>query len=397
MVMSHFVHDPSTPELSRARRHMGRRRGKRAVLLAALALVCVACADESPFASTVPADLRPTLESFRQNALALTARDSAGGVTVAVIDGDKVIWAEGFGWADRAKRVRAGTETIYRIGSLSKTFTAVVLMQLLDRGVIKLDEPVEGYLAEIKDLANPPPGHQPITFRMLASHTAGLIREPGLADAAAGSIAEWESKVIAAIPTVSFDSEPGTKYLYSNIGYGILGLALSRAAHTPFMQLVEEGVFAPLGMTSSTFIIDDRLRPRLSAGYQHMPDGSVDTTTPALEHAGRGYKVPNGGVYSTVGDLARFMAALSGAATPVTSDSLRVMMESPQTPGMGEYGFGIQIKPTGFLGHGGGVSGYTAAFDFDPKTRLGVIVLSNGLAVLGSPLLQQIVQLRAGN
>lgn len=320
-----------------SRRNVRLPRRKRAVLLAALSLVCVACLEEDPIAAT-PADLRPT-------------------------------------------------------------FTAIVLMQLVDKGVVKLDDPVEKYLPEIKGLRDPPAGAKPITLGMLASHTGGLIRAPALPDAMVGPIAEWEAKVIASIPTVSFDSEPGTKYLYSNIGFGILGLAISRAAHSPFMQLVEEGSFEPLGMTSSTFVIDDRLRPRLSTGYQHWPDGSVDTATPALQHTSFGYQVPSGGIYSTVGDLARFMAALSGAAKPLTSDSLRVMMQTSQTERSAteSYGFGMILKANGVVGHSGGVPGYTAFFDFDPRTRLGVIVLSNGLGAQANSTLQEIVRVRTGN
>ena len=180
-----------------------------------------------------------------------------------------------------------------------------------------------------------------------------------------------------------FDALPGQRFSYSNIGYGMLGLALSRAAHVPFMKLVEDGIFTPLGMTSSTFIITDQLRPALSVGYSNSPDGDIDVSTPAAEHAGRGYKVPNGGVYSTVTDMARYLGALTGAKRPVTSDSMRLAMMTKQTPEAGPdgYGFGLMISaPAGGLrtvGHGGGVAGYTCAIAFDPESKVGVILLRN--------------------
>jgi CubicO group peptidase (beta-lactamase class C family) len=366
---------------------------RRALPLAALALVFCACAIDDATATTSPRSA--AIEDYRQRMRANPAADTVGGATVAVIVGDRVVWAEGFGWADREKRIPASVETIYRIGSLTKTFTAVVLMQLVERGIVQLDDPVEKYLPEIRGLASPRPGAKPVTLRMLASHTAGIVREPQLPGAAAGPIAEWENKVLASIPTTAFDADPGARYQYSNIGYGILGLTLSRAAKKPFMQTVEEGVFEPLEMHSSTFIIDERLQRWLSVGYERGANG-IDTATPALEHAGRGYKVPNGGIYSTVVDLARFMGALSGATKGVTTEPLRVMMETRQTPepGAAGYGFGVQISQEGFLGHGGSVAGYTAQFDFDPATKLGVIVLSNGRAGngSGSQLLQALVQ-----
>lgn len=366
---------------------------RRAPSLASLALVCCACAIDEATATTSPRSA--AIEAYRQRMRANPAADTVGGATVAVIVGDRVVWAEGFGWADRQTRIPASVETIYRIGSLSKTFTAVVLMQLVERGVVQLDDPVEKYLPEIRGLASPRPGAKPVTLRMLASHTAGIVREPELQGAAAGPIAEWENKVLASIPTTAFDADPGARYQYSNIGYGILGLTLSRAAKKPFMQMVEEGVFEPLEMHSSTFIIDERLQRWLSVGYQRGANG-IDAATPALEHAGRGYKVPNGGIYSTVVDLARFMGALSGASTGVTTEPMRVMMETKQTPepGVAGYGFGVQISQEGFLGHGGSVAGYTAQFDFDPATKIGVIVLSNGRDGNGSglQLLQALVQ-----
>jgi CubicO group peptidase (beta-lactamase class C family) len=246
---------------------------------------------------------------------------------------------------------------------------------------VRLDDPVERYLPEVGGFTNPGSGAPPITFRQLASHTAGLIREPRLSGAAAGPIAEWENRILASIPTTAFDTTPGARYSYSNIGYGVLGLALSRAARVPFMRLVDEGVFRPLRMTSSTFIISDTLAPWLSTGYANSRNG-IDAAAPAREHAGRGYKVPNGGVYSTVGDLARFIGSLTGAGRAVLSDSMRRAMLTKQTPqpGPGGYGFGLQLSGADadrVAGHGGSVAGYTAHIAFNVQSGVAVILLRN--------------------
>ncbi len=341
------------------------------------------------------------IAAFRERLRSDVAADAIGGITAAVVFGADVVWAEGFGWADRDGQVPAAAETIYRIGSISKTFTAVVLAQLVDRKIVALDAPVEKYLPEVRDFANPRLLSRPVTFRHLASHTAGLIREPKLPGAASGPIAEWEAKVLAAIPTTAFETRPGTRYAYSNIGYGVLGLALSRAARTPFMELVEEGIFAPLGMTSSTFVISERLQPLLSVGYANSARG-IDAETPAREHLGRGYKVPNGGIYSTVGDLARFVGALSGGGPAVMSETMRVAMLTRQTPMDGAaYGFGLQLSSAegaaSIAGHGGSVAGYTAYLAFDPDSKVGVILLRNygsgrtNLARVASELVRAIV------
>lgn len=317
---------------------------------------------------------------FDAEVAAGVAKDAAGCVSVAVFEGGRVIWSKGYGWADIENRVPATPDTIGRIGSISKSFTAVVLMQLVERGILKLDEPVEKYFPEIKGLANPPSGMKPITFRMLASHTAGLIREPELQGAAAGPIYLWEEKILESIPRTSFKTPPLTEYSYSNIGFGILGLAMSRAAKTPFMDLVTEQIFKPLGMNSSTFILNSPdLWARMSVGYlRDRATGQVSAEAATREHFGRGYKVPNGGIYATVGDMAKFTAALMGVSgVRILSPESRNEMLSPQAPAK-NYGIGLQLREANganYVGHGGSVAGYNADLLFEPKSKLGVAVL----------------------
>ena len=309
--------------------------------------------------------------------------DGIGSITAAVVRGDRVVWTRAFGWADRDQQIPATPETIYRTGSISKSVTAVLLAQLVEDGTVSLDDPVAQYFPEINQLADPPDGALPITFRHLVSHTAGLIREPNLPGAAAGPIATWEAKILASIPTTSFQTPPGTEYSYSNIGFGLLGLALSRAAGQPFMDLVHQRIFEPLGMTSSTFILTPEMEQRMSVGYLNWGD-SIDAAIPALEHAGRGYKVPNGGVYATAGDLARFIAGQTGAApTAILSPASRAEMQRIQTPGdqTRGYGLGFSVRQAEggpwIVGHGGSVAGYTAYLCFDPETQIGVVLLRN--------------------
>ena len=185
------------------------------------------------------------------------------------------------------------------------------------------------------------------------------------------------------IPLSPFQAAPGDEYSYSNIAFGVLGLSVARATGRPFMELVREDVFHPLGMSSSTFVIDRELAPRLPAGYANRGQ-SIDAAFPAREHAGRGYKVPNGGVYSTVADLARFMGAIGGnAPMPILSDESRLEMmrvHTPEDPDAG-YGLGLMVQksPAGdwLVGHSGSVAGYSAYMVFEPETGLGVVMLRN--------------------
>jgi CubicO group peptidase (beta-lactamase class C family) len=311
------------------------------------------------------------------------AEDSMGSISAGVVIGNDVIWVNGFGWADIEKQIPADAETIYRTGSISKSFTAVLMMQMVEKGYFKLDDPVEKYFPEIRDLADKPEDAGLITFRHLASHTSGLIREPKLKGAASGPISQWEDKILASIPKTSYQSLPGEKYSYSNIGFGMLGLAVSRAVGKPFMDLIKENIFDPLGMTSSFFILTDEHISNLSMGYVQRRDGKVDAEFPAMEHAGRGYKVPNGGIYSTVGDLSKFVAAMTGASSEkIFSEEARKEILKRQTPEGGSgYGLGFfrQKDEDGFIsiGHGGSVAGYNASMVFDPESKIGVVVFRN--------------------
>ncbi|TVP57439.1 MAG: class A beta-lactamase-related serine hydrolase [Gemmatimonadales bacterium] len=334
------------------------------------------------------------IAAFRDQLRRDVAEDNVGGITAAVVVGDRMIWAEGFGWADRERGIPAAVESIYRIGSISKPVTAIVLAQLADRGVLDLDDPVARHLPEAVAFDDPLAGPEAVTFRRLATHTAGLIREPRLEGAASGPIEEWEAKVLESIPATGFLAEPGERVSYSNIGFGTLGLALGRAEGHSFMDQVVEGIFEPLGMRSSTFVVPSELETLLAVGYQNRSDGSLNAEGPAREHRGRGYKVPNGGVYSTVGDMARLIAAMSGrAGESLMREEMRLEMLRRQTPGDEASGYGlgwnVRVRDDGrsFVGHGGSVAGYTAHMVFEPESGIGVILLRNynsGATNLGS-------------
>jgi CubicO group peptidase (beta-lactamase class C family) len=344
-----------------------------------LALAFLAAAASARAQNARDAALRDLDARLAANA----AADGVGSIAAAVVIGQDVVYANAHGLMDREKKLPADARTIYRIGSISKSITAVLLMSLVQQGTVSLEDPVIKHLPEFAQLGGGVPEARTITLRQLASHTAGLIREPRLEGAAAGPIAMWEDRVIASIPATTLMGRPGAQYAYSNIGYGILGLALSRAARAPFMELVEKRIFEPAGMTSSTFIIRPPLDARLSAGYQNGRNGEIDAALPALEHAGRGYKVPNGGVYSTVHDLARFIALMSGAVgNVVLTEPSRLAMTTKQTPGDGPaYGLGFMLRTDSagrsFVSHSGSVAGYTAFLMYEPKSRIGVVMLLN--------------------
>lgn len=343
------------------------------------------------------------ISRFEQKMEAQVAADDVGGVSAAVARGSDVVWARAFGWADRDRRIPAGVGSIYRTGSISKTVTAVAMMRAVERGFIDLDQPLSEIFPATARFPDAREGAPAPTVRQFASHTAGLVREPDWDIAASGPIEIWQERIVESIPLSRFQNAPGVEYSYSNIGYGTLGLAVARAVGRPFMEFVEEDVFKPLGMTSSTFVIGPELAPRLTVGYVNRGDGNPDPEQPTREHAGRGYKVPNGGVYSTVGDLARFIGALQGRASPaiLSAESVAEMsrVHTPEDPDNG-YGLGVMIRTTDdgarLIGHSGSVAGYNAYMLFEPQSGLGVVLLRNynqGEASLGAAGQELLVEL----
>ncbi len=367
----------------------------RSSLLATIAFV----AATAPIAAQQSVD--DVIRALERQLAADAAADTVGGMSAGVIFGDSVVWARGFGWAERETGAPAHDSSVYRVGSISKSVTAVLMMIQAERNALALDDPIARYLQAITELADYPTD-DPITFRDLASHTSGLIREPALQGAASGPMDRWEQQILASIPTTRVETAPGAAYSYSNIGFGILGLAVSRAAGDPFMDLVTEQIFEPLEMTTAGFRPTPNLERHLAAGYVVQRDGTIDPGPPAREHGGRGYKVPNGAVYASVYDLAKFIGAMSGVLPLLSKESrgemLRIQTPEGPTRGYG-LGFSIVIDSAGnrIAGHGGSVAGYNATMQFDPEARIGVVILrayNSGETNLGRTAIETVIALR---
>jgi len=303
-----------------------------------------------------------------------------GSISAAIVRKNKLIWSKAFGVADLDKKTAADTNTIYRTASISKPFTAFLMMQLYQKGVIDIDDPIEKYLPEVRNLKGYSDSTK-ITFRQIASHTSGLQREPTMKGADEGPIEKWEEKILEAIPLTSFKSKPGKKHSYSNIGYGLMGLALSRAASKSFLKLVRDEIFVPLKMNNSFFIVPDSLFPKLAKGIDGGPIGKLSFERPTRGHKGRGYKVPNGGIYSTPADLGKFMRCNLGYCDLLKKENLELMQtithpkEETWDRGLGFVLYQDDVLNT--VEHSGFISGYTAYFIFDKKHQYGVIIMRN--------------------
>lgn len=353
-------------------------------------LMSVACGTflvQSAICQTLPARAVKGIGAVDSLVSAEFAKDGIGSITVGVIAGSQLAWTRSVGFADVKARRLANRNTVYRIGSITKPFTAVMLMQLVAAGRVQLSDPVERYLPEVKQIASKPQGASPFTFLQLATMTAGLAREPDDAGPFwTGPVSAWETKLLAALPHTSYTSFPGTEYSYSNIGYAILGAALARVAGQPYTEWERVHIFRPLGMERTRFEIDPTIESDLAVGYQVKGDGTLDDQTATQEaRDGRGYKVPNGAIFTTVDDLARFVAFELGRgpdsvlARPILADAFEGIVATDAFLQTG-YGLGFMAMRRddySFLGHTGSVAGYRAAMYYHRSYQLGVVVFRN--------------------
>ena len=274
-------------------------------------------------------------------------------------------------------------DTYYRIGSITKQFTALMLLQLAERGKLRLSDPLVKYIPEFSQVKSPYPDAPPITLVQLATMTSGLAREPsGAFDHSVGPVAKWESIVLSVLPRVTYAHEPGTKYLYCNIGYALLGVALGRAAGQPFTDYVRQHILMPLGMTKTAWEPTAAMRTLLARGYDVDRKGTIDTGGAEREWDGRGYRVPNGALITTMADLAKFVAWELGAGPETVlkretqQDNYTRVMTAAADMG-GGYGIGFQVQRRGTVlayGHGGTTNGFLSQALFDRVSKTGVIL-----------------------
>ena len=332
--------------------------------------------------------LRSSIEQIDKMTAAEYAKDKIGSVTVGIVVGSNLVWTKSYGYADMEKKVPATKATVYRIASVTKLFTGLVLLQLVERGRVRLSDPVEKYFPEVNKIQGRFLGAPSVTIVQLATMTAGLVGEPENAESHnTGRVADWEKKLILSLPDTRYSSEPGTHHDYSNTSYAILGATLGRAAGEPYVSYVQKQIIEPLGMTHTSFEPDSQIGPFLAKGY-HLENGKLDTLTPQRQQGNRGKNVPAGSLYSTVGDMTRLVAFElgEGPANVLKRESLDnsfsalVAADSDLNYGDGIGGFSaLRLMPSNFVavGHLGALPGYSAAVIFDRPSRTGIIMLSN--------------------
>ncbi|MGH7618989.1 MAG: serine hydrolase domain-containing protein, partial [Gemmatimonadaceae bacterium] len=343
-------------------------------IVAVLALAGTAAAAQDSIAAKgraaiVAQRLAPFIEAER-------AGKGIPAISISIVDGKSVAWARGFGWADSAAGRHASASTVYRVGSVSKLFTDIGIMRLVEAKKLDLDAPVTRYVPDFHP-RNPFGGE--ITLRELTAHRSGLTREPPTGnyfDDTSPSLAA----TVASLNATTLVYRPGTHSKYSNAGIAVLGDVLERTRGESFYPYLERAVLEPMGLSNSSFRPTPALAPRLAAASMWTLDGRR-FPAPTFQ-LGMG---PCGSMYSTVLDLARFAEIL--LAKGVTPGGARVLsaatidsMWTPQFAAPGAktgYGIGFNLGVLDghrTVGHDGAIYGFATTLLVLPDDSLGVVV-----------------------
>jgi CubicO group peptidase (beta-lactamase class C family) len=296
----------------------------------------------------------------------------APGVAVGVVRKGEVLFQAGYGLADLDRKTRIDPDTAFHIASCGKQMTAVAILMLAEDGKVDLDQPAAKYLPEMRGWAGK------VTVRNLLHHTGGIpdtyetLKEQGGVPTGADALrllARWKR----------LDAPPGTRFVYSDSGYDLLGTLIHRVSGRTYPRFLEERIFRPAGMTESFVYAPERLRTaRRALGYDRAFGGRwiLDDDSPLNLLYG------SGEVYSTVADLARYDRALFGGQL-LRPASLAEMFKpgSLRDGTLVPYGFGWSLTADAngepYYGHPGNWLGFSAYLLHFPKDDLAVMVLSN--------------------
>lgn len=325
-----------------------------------------------------PVDYSAAISSLKQSAPELMAKEKVLGATIALVDGERVVWAEGFGFTDSSRKAQVTAGTLFSIQSISKSYTATGFLKAMNKGWFKLDDRLRKHLPEftIKSRDGSDEANK-MTFRHLLGHWAGLPHEAPVGNGHDDRYCTFDEH-IKSIPQTWLKAPVGSRYSYSNLGFDLTGYALQQRSGKSFEQFMKDELFKPLGMESSTFNQQEAFRsPSLAKGYvgeQQVPDIIIPM-------------IPAGGMYSNVKDMAKFVSLhLSGGKlngrTFIPGRLLKQLYELqfPVEHQVAGYGLGMEIKPKyggTLLGHGGGGYGYSTKQSWIPEYGIGVIVLTN--------------------
>ncbi len=319
------------------------------------------------------------------------AQTKLPGLSIALVEGDNVVWSRGFGYRDVERGLPATDHTLYSIGSVTKSFTCIAIMQLAEQGKLSVDDPIEKYMPF--DIH---PGGETVCIKHFMSHTSGIPALGYAEQLIGGAIGSTESWLPIATPADMLTfmqgaedwtwTKPGERWFYFNEGYMLLGAIIEQLSGMEFEDYVDQHILEPLGMSRSYFRKNDvEADPDVAMPYVNWAQKGRTPATYVYSGIGAA-----GGIISSVLDLAKYASTFLKQGQPVISPASFSEMIKPHIPtpivgslfGSETYGYGLGTKSNflgqALVGHGGSVGVATAYMGFIPDKNIGVAVLTNG-------------------
>ena len=371
---------------------------RRVALVCAIFSVALISAQSPPSVDPVP----QSLQEFQSAAARVLDETGVPGAGLALVRQSGIEWTGGVGYADRDRKTPVTSDTGFRVGSISKTFVAMSLVQLSEDGLIDLDAPVAEVAPQV-DIDNQWEETHPVRVINLLQHTAGFddmhFNEVYVRSGEAERSLEEVLRINPRSRRVRW--QPGTRMSYSNPGYAVAGLILENTASMPYEDYIAQEIFAPLSMTNSTFRLTPDVETRLAQGYAG-PEG------PPVGFK-QIYLRPAGNMISTPADLGRFVQMLLGwgelGDAFVVDPEYLGNMEAPRTTlaaaaGLRNgYGSGIASTidlPYKVLGHNGAIDGFISSYAYSPSRDVGYVVLLNSTGARAGEAMRRLSTLSIG-
>jgi len=291
-------------------------------------------------------------------------------LSIILLDGEEAVLSRGFGFADLAKTVPADESTVYRVGSLSKLYTNIAVMQLVEQGRLDLDAPLTDYLPGFRPEN---PFGKPVTLRRLMAHRSGLVREPPVGsyfDDSPPPIRE----IVASLNRTRLVYEPDSRTKYSNAAIVTVGRVIEKVTGRPFADHMQENLLKPLGMDSSSFRLRAGLEKRLAEALMWSYDGR-EFPAPVFD-----VLTPAGNLYSTVADQAALARMIFRGGAPLLKPATLQAMFEPQFDPEGRFGLGFALSEFDGrrrVGHTGAVYGFSTGMHVLPDEKLAVIAAAS--------------------
>ena len=314
-----------------------------------------------------------------------TERLSLPGLAVGIVIDQELAWTAGYGTAEVGRDRPMDADTHLRIASITKTFTAAAILQLRDAGKLQLDDPLAYYLPEFAAVRVRAGTRHGVTLRRLLTHHSGLCSESPLPSWSVGSF-PTRDELLAALPETEITIPQDSAAKYSNLAFGLLGEVVARTSGQPYADYLREEILAPLGMHATTLAPSAAQLATAAVGYFPSLFSDQLRRAPLPDLGGI---AAAGQLYTTTNDLARWVAQQFRTDAPARGPGqiLRgaTIAESQQPCYVepdGSIGYGMTWRTTNvtgraYLGHGGGIFGYTSYLLFSPSHRVGVICLGN--------------------